>query len=247
MALSETNKLLVAEVTTLQKMVGAQKQSQQEMLNFLSHPADDWRSGRHHPHSAGGMGGPVGMHPDDEPPELRRARELLSSVTPNQNADRELERINGVYQGAPGPTEALSLMLTQAQPHMLPTPINDDQLEMRHLVYPVGQEGGIDPFHSDHIHKIPYGLPTTAAPATTMVPASNGMSVEAPQVPPPPGSDGSRQGAARLPSLWGPKRPTILLVEDDRTCSRIGAKFLQQLGCTVEVAVCCALFRLPPH
>ncbi|KAL2272489.1 hypothetical protein FJTKL_06527 [Diaporthe vaccinii] len=37
-------------------------------------------------------------------------------------------------------------------------------------------------------------------------------------------------------SLWGPKKPRIFLVEDDKTCSRIGSKFLSQVECSVEVA-----------
>jgi len=64
-------------------------------------------------------------------------------------------------------------------------------------------------------------------------------------------SDGAQM--AHNTSMWGRKKPCILLVEDDKTCARIGAKFLQQLECSVDVAVCVSIFAsllflgLPPR
>jgi len=53
------------------------------------------------------------------------------------------------------------------------------------------------------------------------------------------------RGHRRHGSLqWSSKQPSALVVEDDRTCLRIGSKFLAQMGCRVETAVRTAL---PAH
>lgn len=74
---SQTNRLLVNEVLTLQKMLNAQKQSQHEMLNFMSTYGD----GRGNRMPSQPMHLNVGASPldggDESAPELRRARELL--------------------------------------------------------------------------------------------------------------------------------------------------------------------------
>ncbi|KAF7561996.1 hypothetical protein G7046_g2171 [Stylonectria norvegica] len=215
---SQTNRLLVNEVLTLQKMLNAQKGSQHEMLNYLSTYGERNR-----------MAGPQQMHQnvgalpmdgDNASPELRRARELLSSVTPDSIADRELERLQGVY-GSPADS---AVVMPQASMPMMHDPMNDIN---RYPVYPVGQTVGIDPFHSDHIHKIPYAMPNNDA-------SGGGLhDITPPQqmtnAPPPSGSNSSAL-------LWGPRKPRIFLVEDDPTCSKIGIKFLKSMGCEVEHA-----------
>lgn len=218
---SQTNRLLVNEVLTLQKMLNAQKQSQHEMLNYLSQYGDRSRMpGQQQLH----MG--VGQSPldgDESAPELRRARDLLSSVSPDSIADRELERLQGVY-GSPADS---AVVIPQASMPMMHDPMNDLN---RYPVYPVGQTVGIDPFHSDHIHKIPYAMPNdTSSGALQEVPPPPQMQNTAP----PPTSNSSTNTALQ----WGPKKPRIFLVEDDPTCSKIGIKFLKSMGCEVEHAV----------
>lgn len=218
--MSQTNRLLVNEVLALQKMLNAQKQAQFEMLNYMT-PYNDGRN-------RGLMNQPInsnGANESDEPaPELRRARELLSSVTTDSVTDRELERLHGTY-GSPADS---ATMITPVSMPMLHDPMTDLS---RYPVYPVGQTVGIDPFHSDHIHKIPYAMPNEGG--------SLGVS-EVPAPVPTPATPGASTPLDKPTSLWGPKKPHVFLVEDDPTCAKIGIKFLKSMGCEVEHAVSCA-------
>lgn len=212
--MSQTNRLLVNEVLALQKMLNAQKQAQYEMLNYLTLYGDGRNRGLMNQQMSSNGAADV-----DSPPELRRARELLASVTTDSVTDRELERLHGTY-GSPADSAAI---ITPVSMPMLNDPIHDLS---RYAVYPVGQTVGIDPFHSDHINKIPYAMPNEGA--------SLGVS-EAPASVPAPAT------AAATPmdkstSLWGPKKPLVFLVEDDPTCAKIGIKFLKSMGCDVEHA-----------
>lgn len=131
-------------------MVDTQRQSQHELLNFLQSPDDRWRNNRFQ-NPANHMNGNA---MDDQAPELRRARELLSSVASNAMMDRELERLNGLYAQSSPPDSASSLMFqTNSMQPML-----TDHVNMRHLVYPVGENVGIDPLSQDHFNNIPYTL-----------------------------------------------------------------------------------------
>ncbi|EFY89289.1 response regulator-like protein [Metarhizium acridum CQMa 102] len=218
---SQANRLLVNEVMTLQKMVNAQKQAQYEMLNYLS-PYD----GR----SRGIMGQSMNSNGsndvEDGVPELRRARELLSSVAPDAVSDRELERLRGIYAA---PSESAALITPVTMP-LMHDPMTDLS---RYPVYPVGQTVGIDPFQPDHIHKIPFAIPNEGTPSTAL---SSEATISAPapisNVPVTTGL-----GTDRATPMWGPKKPQVLLVEDDQTCAKIGIKFLNSMGCEVEHAL----------
>lgn len=218
---SQTNRLLVNEVMTLQKMVNAQKQAQHEMLNHLS-PYDG--------HNRGMMGQSISSNGsgdvDDSVPELRRARELLSSVAPDTVSDRELERLHDMYAA---PSESAAMITPVSMP-LLHDPMTDLS---RYPVYPVGQTVGIDPFHSDHIHKIPFAIPNEGTPSTTMS-AETTVSAPAPIA---ATASANTTGTDRSTPLWGPKQPRVFLVEDDQTCAKIGIKFLKSMGCEVEHAV----------
>lgn len=215
---SQTNRLLVNEVLTLQKMLNAQKQSQHEMLNFLSPSTNRHQQTMHLNVGTSPLDGS-----DDSAPELRRARELLSSVTPDQIADRELERLQGVY-GSPADS---AVVIPQASMPMMHDPMNDIN---RYPVYPVGQTVGIDPFHSDHIHKIPYAMPNdSSANAMQEVAAPQPINIQ---------THGSSNSSANSALTWASRKPRIFLVEDDPTCAKIGIKFLKSMGCEVEHAVC---------
>lgn len=219
---SQTNRLLVNEVLTLQKMLNAQKQAQHEMLNYLTPYPDN-----NHNMMAQSMSSNSavsGGETEETVPELRRARELLSSVSTDSIADRELERLHGVY-GSPAESGA---MITPSSMPMMHDPMTDIG---RYPVYPVGQTVGIDPFHSDHINKIPYAMPSDVN--------ASGMS-EPPQQPPqislahPPTPSTPMEKST---SMWGHKKPRVFLVEDDAICTKIGVKFLKSMGCDVEHAV----------
>ncbi|KAL1881164.1 hypothetical protein VTK73DRAFT_4611 [Phialemonium thermophilum] len=229
--ITNTNKVLVNEVVSLQKMVKAQGQVANELINHLSNVDDRRRSSRHSAHSSHSSHSGAAFHqnnmgvlPDgaDEPaPELRRAREILNGLSPDTQADRELERLSIAYHqtGSPPDSATSSVMFPQPnsgpQMHMMHDPVSD----ARNMVYPVGQTTGIDPFHSDHIQNIPYSRPLSNPSALAEAP---------PQITPP-----LKESRG---SLWGSKKPRILLVEDDKTCARIGSKFLSYVDCSVEVA-----------
>jgi osomolarity two-component system response regulator SKN7 len=222
-------------------MVKAQHQIANELINHLHHIDDKRRNSRHSAQSSHSNhsnptyhSGQMNSLPDgtDEPAvELRRARELLNSLTPEFPADRELERLSIAYHntGSPPDSATSSVMYNQPQSngppmHLVHDPFNDP----RHMVYPVGQTAGIDPFHQDHIQNIPYSRPLST-------PSGNAIAEAPSQLTPPP-----KEPAG---SLWGARKPRVLLVEDDKTCARIGAKFLSNVDCTVEVAV--SSFQLP--
>jgi hypothetical protein len=215
-------------------MVKAQHAIANELINHLNNMDDKRRNSRHSAQSSHSAHSNAAFHsgqmnslPDgaDEPAvELRRARELLNSLSPEFPADRELERLSIAYHqtGSPPDSATSSVMFqppSNGPPmHMMHDPFNDP----RHMVYPVGQTAGIDPFHQDHIQNIPYSRPLSN-------PSGNTIAEPPSQITPPPKEPGG--------TLWGSKKPRVLLVEDDKTCARIGAKFLTNVDCTVEIAV----------
>ncbi|KAM0456838.1 hypothetical protein ACHAPV_007129 [Trichoderma viride] len=221
--ISQTNRLLVNEVLTLQKMLNAQKQAQYEMLNFLS-PYNHNRNNGMMAHQMSSNGGIPSSDGDENVPELRRARELLSSVAPDTVADRELERLHDIYES---PADSATMVTPVSMPMMHHDPMNDIS---RYPVYPVGQTVGIDPFHSDHINKIPYAMPNEN---------SSGSLDQHQQHTPQPNHMNSAPGPSldKPALLWGQKKPIVFLVEDDGTCAKIGIKFLKSMGCDVEHAI----------
>lgn len=221
---SQTNRLLVNEVLTLQKMLNAQKQAQYELLNYLS-PYNESRNRALVGQAMSSAKGDV----DESVPELRRARELLSSVAADAVADRELERLQGMYGASPADSANI---ITPGPVPMLHDPISDLS---RYPVYPVGQTIGIDPFSSDHIHKIPYAMPNEGGGASMGV--SESATTSAAPAPTPAAPAAQAPLADKSTDLWGPKKPLVFLVEDDPTCAKIGIKFLKSMGCEVEHAV----------
>lgn len=166
------------------------------------------------------------MIPEDEPASpLAHADKLLSEL----NADsvlnvKSLEQMNesslrmnnaistppphNIRPGSRGPHSATPSSSTMRYS------------DLENMVYPVGQNNGIDPMYSEHIHNIPYPLPTKpeAAPEPVMA----------------PGLQPRKKN--NLDPGWL-RQPHILLVEDDPTCRRIGGKFLYAFSCNVDYAV----------
>ena len=88
------------------------------------------------------------------------------------------------------------------------------------VVYPVGQNNGIDPMYSEHINNIPYPMPSKDQELQdTRRPAMD-----------------SRKKSTQVDPGWI-RPPQILLVEDDPTCRRIGGKFLYSFHCAIDSAV----------
>ncbi|KAI9824375.1 MAG: hypothetical protein M1819_000880 [Sarea resinae] len=87
------------------------------------------------------------------------------------------------------------------------------------VVYPAGQTNGIDPMYSEHIHNIPYPLPTKDVTDADLRRTF---------------AD-SRKKSTQVDPGWI-RAPQILLVEDDPTCRRIGGKFLYSFHCAIDSA-----------
>ena len=97
--------------------------------------------------------------------------------------------------------------------------------ELDQVVYPRGTNNGIDPTYSEHVHNIPYSLPSKELD---------------PSDPRRQYVDGRKRSTFSDPG-WA-RAPRILLVEDDPTCRQIGSKFLYSFRCVVDTAV--RLFQL---
>ena len=88
------------------------------------------------------------------------------------------------------------------------------------IVYPPGQNNGIDPMYSGHLPNIPYPMPTK----DQEIPEQRRPTI-----------DGRKKSTQVDPGWVRP--PQILLVEDDPTCRRIGGKFLYSFHCAIDSAV----------
>lgn len=157
---------------------------------------------------------------------LQHASNLLRELDTEQLVDRKnVEQLSGLYtrantthvapphvDGRRSPSRGISSQASQ--------PIISPELvfhgDFDGVVYPIGQAQGIDPMNSDHINNIPY-VETPAAPETTFqrTKGRNRIAVDDPG--------------------WI-RQPQILLVEDDKTCRRIGGVFLYALQCQVDFA-----------
>ena len=91
-------------------------------------------------------------------------------------------------------------------------------VDLESLVYPVGNNNGIDPMYSEHINNIPYPLPVKPPDTTDPRPHEQ------------------RKKSTTIDPGWI-RQPQILLVEDDPTCRRIGGKFLYAFNCSIDSAV----------
>lgn len=229
-ALTHQNKILVDEVHNLRKSVKVVTQVNNELLNHLHGLDERRRNSRHSAHSnhpaqaSNFQNGNLGVLPDgnDEPSaELRRARELLSGIEPEVAADQAFHRLSVAFHNqtnSPPDSAASSVLYSQPNSAIMPqSMMNPFAEDPRFLVYPAGPNVGIDPFHPDHANNLPMALPQLAQPE------------------PPAQMTVSSKG--KDDDLWGQRKPRVFLVEDDKTCSRVGSKFLSQIGCSVETAV----------
>ncbi|KAI0397579.1 HSF-type DNA-binding-domain-containing protein [Xylariaceae sp. FL0594] len=223
------NKIFVDEILHLQKVVKAQNQVHNELVSHLSKLEQERRENRTSNHSTPAYNSGQNLLSDgsESPLELRRARDILNNMSIEHVADRDLNRMSIAFHQAGGSPESVGSSSMMGPPGAGGvTPFMHDPLnDMRHLVYPVGQNIGIDPFAPEHMANIPYNRPgDNSMPPTSDF--SNASATIATNTPP----------GVPVPSPWGSKKPSVLLVEDDRTCARIGSKFLSQHDCEVEIA-----------
>lgn len=225
---------LLQEVIGLQKTVVNHEHVIQNVMSFL-HTIDSQRrrdSKAINSFAAGPQNGgaPELLDDDDIATPLAHADKLLSDL----NADVVLNSkclehmndtsmpMNGVI-ATPPPSESFRnghRPTSRGGPHSASSSGTMRYGELDNIVYPVGQTNGIDPMYSEHVHNIPYPMPTKPAePTDSRFPAP----VE------------SRR-KNNLDPGWL-RQPRILLVEDDQTCRRIGGKFLYAFNCSIDSAV----------
>lgn len=170
---------------------------------------------------------------DDQPASpLQKAQNLLTDLNADQMLNsRNLEEMNHVAHRmnagmtTPPPAEVAFRAQQQRQSSREPPPSASSTASHRlgdidHMVYPVGQNNGIDPSYGAHAHNIPYPMPTGPVESNEPRP------VQPPQV----------QAKKKYDPGWV-RQPQILLVEDDPTCRRIGGKFLFAFDCNVDNAL----------
>ena len=228
------------------------------MRGVLRHLAESGRKGR-----GGGYGNGIGIQdlvgngPDDHPASpLLQVSQLLGEFSNNESLfTRDLDQLqNGMqyrnhseYSTPSGSNEpgggsgsgggGLAQTPTSAVQDGMGSYGNTTSYDLDNMVYPVGQINGIDPINSEHINNIPYSFPPSGSLATQSqaVVAQGGGGL---------GQGGlekalSGRVGGRKPmqeSIWGPHTPRILLVEDDKTCARVGCKFLESFRCHVDIA-----------
>lgn len=239
--IAHANKVFVDEILHLQKMVKAHAQVNNELLNHL-HKSEQSKgharsSSNHSNHAASAFNGENLMSDGTLEPslELRRARDILNGVSGEHIPERDLRQMSIQFQqvgASPESAGSASMMGPPGSAGLNQQFIHDPMIDPRHMVYPAGHNIGIDPFAAEHMANIPYNRPLSQNAMGSGADASATM----PSISPPGGAGGSP---------WGLKKPRILLVEDDKTCSRIGAKFLAQYDCGVEVAVSSCILLTP--
>jgi osomolarity two-component system response regulator SKN7 len=239
--LSIQNSMMIQELIALQKTVVNHEQVLHNVVTFLNDM--DTRRRREsralfQPTATDGSQGALSAADqaqlqaiDEEPPPspLQHASKLLSETNVDvMMNNRNLEQMNEISLRMTGnvlttpPPDSHRNGATRGSsgsaPHSAGSSGTIRFSELDTLVYPVGNNNGIDPMYSEHIHNIPYPLP------------AKGPEPAAPQVQaPPPRKKVIDPGWIR--------RPNILLVEDDITCRRIGSKFLSGFSCDITMAV----------
>ena len=239
--LAQGHVVLLQQVVQLQKFVKNHDGVMHRVMGFL-HSVDAQRRNSRitGPFANGtGMGDPMsndGGVIDDHPASpLQQASELLEQFSAESLPNKELEQmthdyhLRHDYSNTPPNDHGSSSMAPHSESSSthIGYPVGND---LDNMVYPVGHTNGIDPINSEHIHNIPYALPT------------NGMlPVDAMPDMMPEGSSSAHRKKSAVESVWGMTKPRILLVEDDKVCARIGSKFLQAFECGVETAVSLAV------
>lgn len=221
--LQQQNQLWQQMYGNLQNNIKTMASLNREVVHHLISLDERRRNSRHSTHSTHSnqsnfQNGNMGTLPDgnDEPSqELRKARELMNLLD-QDSADPASHRVTSAYQqtNSPPDSAASSVMYSQQQGSNMMA--NQMMPNFAPDVYPIGHDKGIDPFHSGNFSNLPMSLPPQMVPHEAI-----------------PGSLGKNDAT----DLWGPRKPRVFLVEDDKTCSRVGSKFLSQIGVSVELAV----------
>ncbi|SZF03748.1 unnamed protein product [Blumeria hordei] len=220
---------LLQQVVQLQNFVRNHERVMQKVMGFL-HSVDAQRRNSRLTFRAGMGGGemPNDSNIDDHVASpLQQATELLGQFSAENLPNKELKQMTNNYNPQNDytthsnnqPNAPLSL---QTDNHNMGYHVSND---LDSSVYPVGNTNGINPIHSEHIHNIPY-----APPANILLQTSMQSEII------PENSPSTKPKKTTVKPLWTDGKPSILLVEDDKVCARIGTKFLQSFDCAVDTA-----------
>lgn len=222
--LAARTQMLSETLILVQRNQAAMAQANNQVINYLMAQDENRRNSRHsmpsnHAGQSSAFHNSLGALPDgnDEPSsELRRARDLFNSVPmqPNGSANHNLvPNLSIAYESPDSATGTATMMFPQQNSGVMPPALLQTAFTPDPGVYPAGNNTGIDPFHPANVHHLPFALEADPTAGRGDAKAKEGE------------------------GMWGPRKPTILLVEDDKTCSRIGSKFLSTVDCNVECAV----------
>lgn len=184
------------------------------------------------PSTSGANTASTGLDEDAPASPLQHATKLLHEVNADHMLNtRNLEQMNeqqmrmNAALTTPPPDLATRngtrSSSRNAAPHSATSSTSVSYGELDNMVYPIGHTQGIDPMYSEHVNNIPYALPQKGA---------DGNFSQAPAT-----LEGRKKSTTIDPG-WI-RQPSILLVEDDQTCRRIGGKFLYAFHCSIDSAV----------
>ncbi|TAQ89847.1 hypothetical protein B7494_g1806 [Chlorociboria aeruginascens] len=241
--LAQGHMVLLQQVIASQKLIKNHDLAMKRVMPYLLSVDAQRRNNRIGGQFPNGMVGEMpndGVIDDHPASPLQQASQLLQELSAESLPTEELEQMTHDYSmrndySTPPNELGTSSIMNHAAANSLAFPLGND---MDNMVYPVGQTQGIDPINSEHINNIPYALPLPMNAVPDMVPQSVPQTV--PQSVPQTeavGTVGNRKkNSTTVEAVWGPNKPRILLVEDDKVCARIGSKFLQLFECGVEIA-----------
>ncbi|KAK6592502.1 HSF-type DNA-binding protein [Botrytis cinerea] len=216
--LAQLNIMLLQQVVDAQKFIKNHEGVMHGLVGHLFSQDAQRRNGRAPGLSNGAGPNMLGRPTEDGHPStpLLQARSLLGQLSAENFPSKELEQMSHDYHlrqdysTPPNDPGGLVSMPPISESVTAPSAgYSMDKSELDNLVYPVGAIVGIDPIDQQHY-----------APAELM--------------PQPPRAPGPRKKG--MVSIWGERKPRILLVEDDQVCARIGTKFLESFECGVDIA-----------
>lgn len=241
--ISVRHTVLMQELIVVQKQVVNHEHVMQNVMSFL-HSVD----ARHRRDSRVGGSFANGEHTNTTSGQIDSTHQQITPLedepaSPLQNASKLLSDLNADVQLNYKNLEYMSDLHNRANGSMSTPPpdttLRNDQpraptsaassssmayaklhVEQEAVVYPVGQSNGIDPMYSEHVHNIPYPMPSKDHEV---------LDARRPVI------DG-RKKSTQVDPGWI-RAPQILLVEDDPTCRRIGGKFLYSFRCAIDSAV----------
>ncbi|KAK5168876.1 kinase-regulated stress-responsive transcription factor skn7 [Saxophila tyrrhenica] len=222
---------VIQYVMSFLNSVDNQRRRESRVANPFAPPNTSATNGANASPSAGEARPPPAVEEDAPASPLQHAKKLLHEVSADHMLNtRNLEQMNeqqmrhnaALTTPPPhvDPRNGTRSSSRNAAPHSATSSTSMSYNELDNMVYPIGHTQGIDPMYSEHVHNIPYALPAKG---------TDGSFAQ------PPAPEGRKKSTTVDPG-WV-KQPSILLVEDDQTCRRIGGKFLYAFHCAIDSAL----------